>query len=381
MIYLDNHTTTQACTPAVDRMLYYLKESWGAPNVLNGLGMKAAEDLENLYAPIYQLLSLEPEDSFVFTSSSTEAVNHLIYGSFLEYTRKSGKNQFIVMANEDAPFVYSLQRLEDEFDCTIKTIPQKKDGYLDLEALKKAFSPKTALVSLSLAQGLSGVIQPIHEVHELCKAHDVPLHLDGTYALSKIPLPLDWSYLTFAGDRLHAPKSTGGVAFKKNFSLQPLLLGGKEQNSLRGAHLDMASFAALSTACQQALFYLDQMSLETVRLRTKLEEELVSLIPNAMPLFIDSNRLPNVSVISFPGVWYESLLYFLNQKGVIASAGGGFSPQLGSMLLSMGYSKEIAYTSISFSLSRYTTEEEIDKVVPLITEVVKKLQALSGSFV
>lgn len=370
MIYLDNHTTTCPCNPAIDRMLYYLKESWGVPNSLNTLGMRAAEDLENLYAPIYQLLSLDPEDTFVFTSSSTEAVNHLVFGCFLEYTRKTGKNQFIVMANEDAALVYSLQRLEEEFDCHIKTVQT-------IEALEKAFSPKTALVSFSLAQGLTGIIHPFEKIASLCKLKNVPLHIDATYALGKIPIPADgWSYLTFSGDRLHAPKSTGGIAIKKNMSLPPLLLGGKEQNSLRGAHLDMASFAALSSACQQSYLFLDQMSLETARLRQKLEE---GLRPYGTVLLEDSLRLPNVSVISFSGVWFESLLYFLQQKGVIASAGGGFSPQLGSILLSMGYPKEIAFTSLSFSLSRYTTDEEIDKAIPIIIETVEKLRTISVS--
>lgn len=374
-IYLDNHTTTKPCISSIERMQPYLKEYWALPHSLHG--EQVANHLEQHYHPIYGLVHADPEDTFVFTSSSAEGVNTAIFGSYLEYTRKEGKNQFITCMIEDEPVLSSLQRLEEIFGCSVKKLSLSKEGRIDPEEIRKMITPKTALVSLSWAHGLTGVIQPIEEIAKICHEAGVALHIDATYALGKIFLSFkDFpiSYLTFAGDRIHALKSTGGLFIRKTATLSPLLVGGNEQLSLRASHFDMASFAALSAACQQAFLFQDQMSLETARLKTKLQE---GLLPYAKILFAHEYALPNVCVASFPGVCQEALLYALNQAGIYASIGGGSSPLLSKALLSLGYEKEISYSALHFSLSRNTTEEEIEQAISLISREVNRLKLFS----
>ncbi len=376
-IYLDNHQTTKPCISSIERMQPYLKDCWALPHSLHALGERASNHLEQHYHPIYGLVHADPEDTFVFTSSSAEAVNTAIFGSYLEYTRKEGKNQFITCVVEDEPVLCSLQRLEEVFGCSVKRLSLNREGRIDPESLHKMITPKTALVSLSWAHGLTGVVQPIEEIAKICQNAGVALHVDATYALGKIHLSfkdLPISYLTFAGDRIHAPKSTGGLFVRKTATLSPLLVGGSEQLSLRASHFDMASFAALSAACQQAFLFQDQMSLETARLKVKLQE---GLLPHAKILFAHEHALPNVCVASFPGICQEALLYGLSQAGVYAAIGGGSSPLLSKTLLALGYEKETAYSALHFSLSRNTTEEEIERAISLISREAGKLKLFS----
>jgi len=378
-IYLDNHTTTKPCTASWERMQTYGKEKWGIPSAPHTLGKEAADQLENHYQQIYDLVEANPEDSFVFCSSSSEPVNHLILSTYFDIVRKTGKNQFVTCVAEDAPLLLSLQRLE-ELGCKVKTIPLLANGQIDTAALQEALNPKTALVSFSWAHGITGVIQPVEEIAGICAKAGVPLHLDATYALGKVYISLKdilVAYLTFSGDRLHAPKSTGGVFIHRDFSLSPLLVGGKEQGGLRGSHLDMASFTALAAACQQAMLFQDQMSLEVARLRSLLERGIETEIPGALVLFKETLRLPNVLVASFPGIWHEALLYALNRKGLIATSGGGFCPILSKVLLSCGCNRMTSESALSFALSRNTTEEEIGQALLLLAAEVEKCREIS----
>jgi cysteine desulfurase len=379
MIYLDNHTTTQPCGPAVERMLFYLKEAWTLPNSLNAHSSKISQNLEGLYLPIYELVGADLEDTFIFGSSSAEAVNHVVQASYLQHTRKEGKNQFITSKIEDAPLLFSLQRLEESFGCTVKRAPIQVDGLIDVDALEKLITPKTALVSISWAHGLTGVIQPVERIAQICKEKGVALHVDATYALGKVFISLKdipISYLTFSADRIHAPKSCCGLFISKHASLPPFLLGGKEQKGMRASHFDMPSFAALSAACQQASLTQDQMSLETVRLRDNLQSEILKKVPGSEALFYGSLRLPNTLVLYVPGVWHEALLYALSRKSVFVSFGGGFCQLLSQVLLAAGFDSSRAHSSLSFSLSRYTTEEEIERAASIISQEALKLQKI-----
>jgi cysteine desulfurase len=247
-----------------------------------------------------------------------------------------------------------------------------------VEKLAALISPRTAMISLSLAHGLTGVIQPMEEIAMLANEKKVLFHVDATYALGKISCPFhNVDYLTFSGDRLHAGKGTGGLFAKAGRPLQPLIVGGIEQAGMRGGAFDVPSFLSLSAAASQASLSLDRMSLEVARLRDRLELELVSKIPEARVLFSDSPRLPNVSVLTFPRVHQESLQYALSRKQVFASIGGQYAPHLARHLAAAGIEEKAGETALHFSLSRNTSQEEIDRAVSLIAETVESLQFVS----
>jgi cysteine desulfurase len=307
---------------------------------------------------IYDLVGAKEKDTFHFTSSGAEAINQVFWSVFLERARKEGKSHIIVSNIEDAPTMQCAKRLE-ELGCTVKIAPVKAGGQIDLEALVSLINPRTGLISVTMAHGLTGVIQPLDEIARIAKAKGVLLHFEATYALGKIPLDeMLCDYLTFSGDRVHSVKGSGGLFVKEGSPLAPFILGGQ------GGPFDVPSFMALSAAAQQASLYLDQMNLEVVRLRDLLESQLSGSV-----LYQDAPRLPNTTAIHFPKAHQEALLYLLNRKGVYATIGGPYCGHLSRIA-----NDECA---ISFSLSRMTTEEEILHAATLINEAVAQLQTIA----
>jgi cysteine desulfurase len=211
----------------------------------------------------------------------------------------------------------------------------------------------------------------------LAQEKQVLLHVDATYALGKMYCPFSFDYLTFSGDRLHAAKGSGGLFAKAGRPLQPLIVGGIEQGGMRGGAFDIPSFLSLSAAASQASLSLDLMGLEVARLRDRLEEQVLDKIPGAIALFSNSPRLPNVSVLAFPRVHQEALLYLLCRKQLFASIGGQYAPHLSRHLILAGIEPKIAETALHFSLSRTTTQAEIDRAVCLLVDAVQALQLLS----
>jgi len=354
MIYLDHHSATRPCTAALERMTPYLQEQWGAVSAPHRMGQELALALEPRCQMIYDLVGAKETDPFVFTSSGAEAIHQVFWSIFLEKARKEGKCHLILSALEEAPAMQCARRLE-ELGCTIKIAPVDERGQIDVKKLTELINPRTALISVTMADGLTGVIQPVEEILSLAKAKRVLLHLEATYALGKYPISFDSDYLTFSGDRIHSVKGSGGLFAKENSPLVPFILG-------KEASLDVPSLMALSAAAQQALLYLDVMALEVARLRDLFESQVQGTV-----LYQDSPRLPNTTAIVFEKVHQEALLYVLNRKGVYASMGGPYT----------SYLSNIDECALSFSLSRMTTEEEILKAAAIINEAVLQLQAIS----
>ncbi len=361
--YLDNHSAAKPCSSALERMKPYLEDEWGAFFSPHQKGIEQAHALSGKVEALYDFVRAKPEDRFYFASSGADAIQKLLDHLYLEASRKEGKTRYIASSLEDAPLLHGLKRLE-ELGCHAQIIPAREDGRVDLKELEEAIDPRTALVSVSFAQGLTGVIQPIEEIAGICRKRGVLFHVDATYAAGKLPLEIAGDYLTFAGDRMHGLKSSGALFAKSSVPFPSL-----------GSSVDVPSLAALSAAAQQAVLSMDLMGLETARLRSRFEEGILEEVPGAKVLFADSLRLPNVSLFTFAGVHAEALLYALHRKKVYATIGGVYHQHLHRLLLACG---EEDAGAVSFCLSRYTTEGEIDFAIAKIGEAVRFLQSLSG---
>jgi len=362
LIELDSHTESRPCQSSIERMTASFQER--------------APDLSLYTGQVYDLIGASPEDLFVFTSSGAEAVGQTIWSVFSEVSRKEGKTQFIASCIEDAPTLQMLKRCE-ELGCLVKIAPIDRDGRIDIAKLADLISPRTAMISVSMAQGLTGVIQPIEEICRLAKERGVLVHLDASYAVGKIYFSFAGSnadYLTFSGERIHSVQSSGALFAKKGRPLTPLILGGQSQNGLRGGSLDIPSLAAFGSAAGLATLSLDSMGLEGTRLRNFFEIELQKRIPSMKILFKDTPRLPNTTALVFPRVHAEALHYFLRRKGVHPNTGGSYCQHLHSVLASSGIE---GISALSFSLSRMTSQEEILRAAALIGEQVQLLQKLS----
>lgn len=381
-IYLDNNTSTRPSERAVAKMIPFLTERWGVTSAPHNRGQQLYPAVEEALRGIYALLKAKESDEVIFTSGAAEAVNHVILSTYFDVTIHTGRNQFITSAIDEAPSIMGIGRVE-QLSCLGKMAPADKHGRITAEAIAEAMTPRTALVSLSWANGLTGVINPIEEIAALCKERGVRLHLDASNIIGKAFF--DWddvpaNFVTIGGDTLHAPSGTGCLFIRHGTKCSPFILGGIEQGGHRAGSYSIAGLVALGEAAREADDACDLMCTEVARLRAHFEAGIVAKIPEARVLFQDSERLPNTSAVVFPGVGNEALLYLLNRRGVFASIGGGSFQQIGLILMGSGIPEAEAHSAVSFSLSRETTEDQIDRAISIIVDCVSKLRKVSHQF-
>lgn len=378
-IYLDNATAARPSEITLGKMLPFLSEDWGAVSAPHKFGQKLQPALKNGYQGLYQLLGADDESTIIFTSGGVEAVNHVLFGVYHDVTRSRGKNHFLTAQTDEAAAILTVGRLE-QMGCSGKMVPVDKQGHLTVDAVADALSPRTALLSMSWGNGITGVIQPVHEIIDLCRERGVLVHLDATHVLGKVYFELEdvgADFITFDGAPLHAPRGTGALYIRKGVNLPPLLLGGSHQGGLRAGEVDLAGLTALSHASVELLDSRDLLCTETVRLRNLLEEGVKSAYPEAELLFQDTERLPHISVMAFPGISNEALLYALSEQGLCATMGGGGFQQISRLLEAQGLPDTVSQCALSFALSRSTTEEEIETATQWIVETARRLRNYS----
>lgn len=378
-IYLDNSMTTRPSEKAVSCMLPFLTDKWGSPSSPHQMGQELYPDIEKSYREIYALIGAKEGDNFVFTSSGAEAINHVISSAYYDVTIPTGKNQFVTASTEEAPAIMAIGRLE-QLGCVGKMVDPNKEGKITADAIGDAITPRTAMVSLSWANGLTGVVNSVGDIATLCQERGILFHLDATHVLGKLFYELEdvgADFITFNGDHLHAPKGTGGLYIKEGVTCSPFIVGGIEQSGYRAGSYNVPGLIALGHAAQEALDSRDLLCTEIARLRDRLEVEVQEEVPGSIPFFRGQERLPNCSTIGFPGIANEAMLYALNRKGVFASIGGGSFQQIGLILKASGVEETIAQTAVSFSLSRETHEDDIERAIAIIVETAQQMKKLS----
>jgi cysteine desulfurase len=310
-------------------------------------------------------------------------VNHAIFSTYYDQTGTTGRNHFITSNIDEAPAMMAMERLE-RLGCTVKMALANSQGSVDAQAIAETINPRTAMVSLSWANGLTGVINPVQEIAKVCQERAIVLHLDATHLLGKHFFELKEvgaALISFDGAHFHAPKGTGGLYVRSDTKLSPFIAGGLDQAGHRAGDLDIPGLVALGDAARQAIESRDYLCTEVARLRNRLEEGILKGYPEAVAFFKDQERLPHVSAIGFPGIANEALLFALNRKGVYASIGGGNFQQIGFILVAAGIAEPLANSTISFSLSRETQEGEIDQAVTIIVEAALQLRKLSTQLI
>ncbi|MBT7461580.1 MAG: aminotransferase class V-fold PLP-dependent enzyme [Waddliaceae bacterium] len=350
--YLDNSTTTKPSGGAVTAMMPFLSDRWGTPAVPHDVGQRLIPHIDKAYSAIKAFLGDEDTYNISFVSSGAEAVTTAIISA----VEASDRKHIIVSDDAEAPHVKAAERLG-----TMTQAP--------LGAIALAITENTALVSLSYANGMTGVINNIAEIAEKCREKGALLHVDVSHVAGKSFFDIDdIDIITFAGDLIHSTKSSGIIAIKKEIALVP---------AIAGATTDVANLVALGYAAKEALENRDGMSIEIARFRDMFEDKATKAIKDSKVLFHEDERVPHCSCITFSGVHNEALLYKLNKKNVYATIGGGKFQQLHSVLTKKEVDKTTARSAISFSMSRYTTEEDIDYAIETLADAVDKLRKMS----
>ena len=382
-IYLDNSLITRPSKEAVSEMIPFLSKRWGTSLAPHKWGHQNLPAMEQGYRSLYNLLGAKESDVVVMTSSGTEAINHIVQSVYRDVTVETGKNHFLTSACDEAAQIMAMSHLE-KLGVVCRMVDVNPEGVVTAEAVGDVVTPRTALLSLSWANGLTGVIQPIEEIAKVCKERGFLFHVDASHVLGKIYFELDQigvDFITFEGSLLHAPQGTGVLFVRDGVKLSPLIYGAQEQGGHRAGPLNLAGFAALGKAADQLLESRDLLCMEGARLRNALEEGIQAGYPDAKPLFTDQLRLPHVTTIAFPGVANEALLFALSEKGLFASIGGGAQQQLSLILETCQVDPLLAQSAISFSLSRETNDQDIEQAIERIVSTAKQLRQTSSQMV
>jgi cysteine desulfurase len=377
-IYLDNNATTMVAPEVLEEMLPYFGELYGNPSSMHSFGGQVGRKLKEARERSAALLGCEPEE-LVFTSCGAEADNTAIRAALEAQPEK----RHIITTRVEHPAVLNLaQHLAGKgYQTTLLGVDAQ--GRLDLEELKASIRRDTALVSIMFANNETGVVFPMPEIARIVKERGVLLHTDAVQAVGKIPfslreLPVD--YLALSGHKLHAPKGVGLLFVRRRAPFRPFLLGGHQERGRRAGTENTAGIIGLGKAMELAGANIQVENTRVKALRDRLEQGLLAGVPDARLNGDPANRLPNTLSLAFKYVEGEAILLLLDQFGICASSGsactsGSLEPS--HVLRAMGVPFTFAHGSIRFSLSRYTTDEEIDLVLKETPGVIAKLREIS----
>ncbi|MFN0064656.1 MAG: cysteine desulfurase family protein [Chlamydiales bacterium] len=325
------------------------------------------ESLREAYEAIYTLLGAEESEHFIFTSSGAEAVNSVVMAAYIDVTRKTGKNHYLSSSMGEAPAIMAQTRLQ-EMGCSFDMVPVTEEGVMDVKSVTEAITPRTALLSCSYACAMTGVVQPIAEIAQLCKERGILFHVDVTHALGKIEIDCPADFLTFDGEQMGALPGTGGILMRGEVEMSPLILGGI---------LNTSALLELGKAAKTAHENRDHNYMELTGLRLVLEERLRKLIPDSEIVLEKSLRLPHIIAFIIPGVTTDALLYRLQREGIFASGGGNHFQRLAFLLEACKIEGSKRESGISFALTSYFTQDEILREVKMIFEVTCELRRYS----
>jgi len=378
MIYLDNATVAPPLPDLEVQIRPFLKDYWVPPMIgPHRLADPIIEIVQESYRNIYALAELQEDSAdLILTSSYLESINQIIF-TMTKDVAWSDKD-FVTTVVDDVPIGMVMDYWKGGRG--MYRVAVDGEGKVILDDLEKILKKGALLVSLSWAHPVLGVLQPVEELAKLCRGYGTFLHLEATQVLGKHYFNQDAinaDFISFDGNPLHAYSGIGGIFTGNGMMLNPLLTGSSEQWGVRAGTINTALLVSLGIACKESLAFRDQMCTEVVRLRNLFESLLLEALPEIQVLFKTSMRLPTHSIIVFPGVDGEALLYHLAQQNIYATIGGYRTQPLSSSLASLGYDEIVQRCAVAFVLSRFFSEEDVHQAVEIIVQTYKKLKSLS----
>jgi len=375
--YFDNNATSMVAPEVVAKMMPLWSEHFGNPSSVHRMGQRAAEEVADARSKVAALLGAKAASEIVFTGSGTEADNLAILGTLRGHPTK----KHLITTEVEHPAVLRLcERLVADEGYEVSYLAVNGAGEIDLDELRNALRPDTVLVSIMLANNETGVVFDVEQAGRIVQQHGAVFHVDGVQAAGRVPLQLaDWpvDLFTLSGHKLHGGKGVGALYVRRGVPLQPVALGGKQERGRRAGTENVAAIAGFGVACELANEFLKSEDAIVGDLRDRLEKGILSDVPDATVNGGSANRVPNTTNISFTGVEGEGVLLSLDRQGIAVSSGaacssGSMSPS--HVLLAMGLPEEQASAAVRFSLSRYTTEVEVDLVTEVLPEIIAQLR-------
>lgn len=379
-IYLDYQATTPTDPRVVSEMLPYFSEKFGNPHSRShSFGWESEDAVENAREQVAKLINANPKE-IIFTSGATESNNLAIKGVAHFYKEK--KNHIITVATEHKCVLDACRHLEME-GFKVTYLPVLSNGIIDLEVLKNAITEETSLVSVMAVNNEIGVIQPIVEIGKICRERGVFFHSDCAQAFGKIPLDvmaMNIDLMSISGHKIYGPKGIGAlfIGRKPRVRLEPLINGGGQERGFRSGTLPVPLIVGFGKAAELAM---NEMSQEYTRIKY-LSDKFINSITKAIPnVYLNGDpekRYPGNLNLSFAYVEGESLIIAIKELAVSSgSACTSASLEPSYVLRALGVEEDLAHTSIRFGIGRFTTEEEIDQAIDIVTRNIQKLRDMS----
>jgi len=383
-VYLDNNATTMVDPQVKAVMDPFISEKYGNPNSLHAYAGETHPAIKTAMEKIYAGIQADRKDSVVITSCATESNNWVLKSIYFEYILTGRKNH-IIISEVEHPSIMATARFIESMGCKVTYLPINSEGLIEAQSVRDNITSKTALVSVMWANNETGAVFPVQEIGEICAEHKVLFHTDAVQAIGKLPISVQHfnvDYLTFSAHKFHGPKGVGALYMKKGKELMPLFHGGSQMGGYRSGTLNVAGIVGMGKAMEEAIDSLDFEMDDVKELRNELEDELLK-IKDTFVVTPRNRRTPNTILISFRGIEGESMLWDLNRAGIAASTGSACASEdleANSVMEAIGADEDLAHTAIRFSLSRYTTKEEIDYTLEAVKKAVTRLREISSSY-
>ena len=383
-VYLDNNATTMVDPEVVKVMQPFFSELYGNPSSLHKFGTATHPHLRKAIDQVYTALNASDDDDIIFTSCATESNNWVLKSVFNDYI-VGGEKDHIITTEVEHPSVLSTCRWLEEQGVKVTYLPVNEEGIVEPHTVKSFITEKTALVSVMWASNETGMIFPIKEIGEICKEKGVLFHSDGVQAVGKIPVDLQDVHVDFvsmSAHKFHGPKGVCALYIKNSQALSPLLHGGEQMGHRRSGTLNVPYIVGMGKAIELATTNMEEKMASIRAKRDRLEDALLEL-SDTFVVGNRENRTPNTILISIRGVEGEGMLWDLNNGQIGASTGSACASEdleANTVMLAIGADNELAHTGIRLSLSRFTTDEEIDYTIEHFKKAVARLRAISSSF-
>ena len=378
-VYLDNNATTKVDEEVVKAMMPYFSEYYGNPFSLHLFGAETGKAITEARQTIADILKAKPNE-IIFTASGSEGDNLAIRGIAKAYKHR-GKH--IITSTIEHPAVKNtfIDLMDDGFEITM--VPVDENGVIIMDEFKKALREDTILVSVMHANNEVGTFQPIEEIAKITKERKIIFHVDAVQTMGKVeiyPERMGIDLLSFSGHKFHAPKGIGVLYKRDGIRLARVITGGNQEEKRRPGTSNVPYIVGLAKALQMAVADMKEVWDKEEKLRDYFEDEITKRIPEIKINGKSARRLPGTSSITFKYLEGESMLLNLSLKGIAVSSGSACSSdslQPSHVLLAMGIPAEFAHGTLRFSLSKYTTKEEIDYTIESLVEIIEKLRELS----
>ncbi|MGR5118368.1 cysteine desulfurase NifS [Vibrio astriarenae] len=377
--YLDNNATTKVDPCVLETMLPYLSEIYGNPSSIHQFGDKVGRAINHARSQVAALIGAEFDSEIVFTGSATEATATAI----LSALEANPERKEIVTSVVEHPATLALCQHLERKGYQVHWIGVNAQGRLDMRQLSYALSERVAVVSLMWANNETGTLFPIERVAKMAKSFGAQVHVDAVQVTGKMAYNVSKTHidmLSLSAHKFHGPKGVGTLYIKRGTRFRPLLRGGHQERGRRAGTENTASVIGMGKAAEIAQKAIEDSSSRIEILRDRLESALLNKIPNCFVTGDVANRVPNTTNIAFEFVEGEALLLLLNQAGIATSSGsactsGSLEPS--HVMKAMNIPLTAAHGTLRFSLSKYTSEEEIQHVIDKLPAIVERLRLLS----